>query len=148
MSMEAAVFAVIPVELTRDVIEQIILNGKKLSFYYSNLDEYSKEKFKKGEIYSLIDHLYVESRFISSQGYAWVSGYTDESDYFLGLTQKGEIFSPLEPNEFELRFTCSNALYKREFLHDEFYTDLGWYTQTVLDLTKGLPIKKIHTLLR
>ena len=149
MSMECAVFAVIPVELTREVIEKIILNGEGLEFYYDNLDIHGKEKFKEGDISSLIDHLYLESKAISAKTYnAWVDGYADKSGYFLGLTRGGETHFPLKPNEFELRFTCGNALYKHAFFHENFYTDLSWYTQTVLDLTKGLPIKKLHTLLK
>ena len=150
MSMQAAVFAVIPVELTREVIEKMILSGKNLGFRYSHLGILGeKEKFKENDIQSLIDHLYIESRTISSKVYnAWVSGAAEKSGFFWGLARGGATYFPIEPNEFELRFTCSNALYKRDFLHDEFYTDLGWYTQTVLGLTKGLPIKKLHTLLR
>lgn len=150
MSMDIDVFAVIPVELTREVIEQIILNGAKLGLYYDNLDPITnKEKFTDKNILSLIDYLYNNSRSFNPRVYAGVSGYIPEkSGYFLGLARGGETYFPLANNEFEIRFGEGNALYKRDFLHDRFYTDFGWYTQTVLDLTKGLPIKQLHTVLR
>ena len=78
--MQCGVYAVIPIELTRDVIEKIILNGEKAGLKCSNrgfLGE--KEKFKKDDIQSLIDHLYATSHTISPSVYgAWVSGYVPD----------------------------------------------------------------------
>ena len=152
--MDCTVFAVIPVELTRNVIEQIILNGEKLGLSYENEAEMEQQKkyieWTASQMPQLIDYLYKNSLNMSPQVYdAWVSGSVEEkSGYFLGLARGGKTYFALEKNEFELRFGWGNALYKRDFLHGEFYTDLGWYTQTVLDLTKDLPIKKLHTVLR
>lgn len=149
--MQAAVFSVIPVELTRDVIDQIVLNGEKLDFWYDHWDYINKkEKFEKDNPSSLVDYLYNSSRAASRRVYAGVGGSINHKwDYFLGLAMRGETYFKLEPHEFELRFASGNPLYKRDdYLHDNAYVNLGWYTQAVLDLTKDLPIKKLHTLLR